>query len=165
MYAVCHLPAHKQILPFKNKPLNFFFCWINRSLPFKVNCKTFFVVIRSEWHLDIRVNALRENYSCNYEHQLKNCTKYNKCVRQTCHLIFPLSLKATTEYFFNSYFSFVYFTRAFLTLQERRFSQIGSVLLHSLFIGAHQWTNGWWLTDQSERMLYFCYVIICKGCW
>ena len=27
------------------------------------------------------------------------------------------------------------------------------------FFGLHPWPNGRWLTDQSEHVLYFCYVI------
>ena len=45
----------------------------------QVNCKTFFVVILIA--LNIRVKPLRENYSCNYKHQLKrlkNKLKLNK---------------------------------------------------------------------------------------
>ena len=56
---------------------------------------------------------------------------------------FALSRKATTEYFFNFYFSFAYFTGAFLTIQERRFAQFASIL---------------------PRALYFRYVII-KCCY
>ena len=48
------------------------------------NCKTFFVVILNGTcllALNIRVKTLRENYSCNYKHQLKrlkNKLKLNK---------------------------------------------------------------------------------------
>ena len=40
----------------------------------QVNCKTFFVLILNGiclFALNIRVKTLRENYSCNYKHQLK----------------------------------------------------------------------------------------------
>ena len=58
---------------FKNLPLNFSFAE-STVLRLQLNCKTFFVVILNGIclpALNIRVKTLRENYSCNYKHQLK----------------------------------------------------------------------------------------------
>ena len=47
-------------------------------LSLQENCKTFFVVILNGTcllALNIRVKTLRENYSCNYKHQLKRLYK------------------------------------------------------------------------------------------
>ena len=70
VHVCCHLLARKQIMCFKNLPLNFFFAETT-ILRLKVNCKTSFVVILNGIcvpALNIRVNTLRENYSCNYKH-------------------------------------------------------------------------------------------------
>ena len=58
---------------FKNLNLSFSFAE-SAVLRLQVNCKTFFVVIVNGiclLALNIRVKTLRENYSCNYKHQLK----------------------------------------------------------------------------------------------
>ena len=67
-------PSFKQIVPFKNLPLSFAFAE-STVLRFKVNLQTFFVVILNGvclLVLNIRANTLRENYSCNSKHRLKN---------------------------------------------------------------------------------------------
>ena len=65
---------------FQNLPLSFSFAE-STVLCLQVNCKTLFVVILNGiclLALNIRVRTLRENYSCNYKHQLKNLLKLNK---------------------------------------------------------------------------------------
>ena len=60
MYAV--ISSRKQIMFFKNLPLNFFFAETT-ILRLKVNCKTSFVVILNDicvLALNIRVNTLKE---------------------------------------------------------------------------------------------------------
>ena len=70
-------------MSFKNLPLSFSFAE-STVLRLQVNCKTFSLVILNGiclLALNIRVKTLRENYSCNYKHQLKtlkNNLKLNK---------------------------------------------------------------------------------------
>ena len=47
----------------------------------------------------------------------------------------------------------------FIRLSSEEIAQFASILPRWLFVSMHQWANGRWLTDQSERTLYFCYVI------
>ena len=60
--------------PRKNLPWSYSFAE-STVLRLKVNCRTFFVVILNGiclLDLNIRVNTLRENYSCNYKHYKLN---------------------------------------------------------------------------------------------
>ena len=68
--------------------------------------------------------------------------------------LFTFSIKATTEFFF----SFVYFTGAFLSLQERRFSQL-SIIFTALAFRWRPSMGKWLMTNQSTRFKFF-YIII-----
>ena len=74
MYAAICPRVHKSSsMFFKNLPLSFSFAE-STVLRLQVNCETFFVVILKGiclLALNIREKTLRENYSCNYKHQLK----------------------------------------------------------------------------------------------
>ena len=73
----CMLPSARawtnHVLCFQKLAFEFFFRWINHSRS-SGKLQTFFVVIVNGiclLALNIRVKTLRENYSCNYKHQLK----------------------------------------------------------------------------------------------
>ena len=74
MYAaICPRVNKSCSMFYKNLPLSFSFAE-SAVLRLQVNCKTFFVVIVNSiclLALNIRVKTLRENYICNYKHQLK----------------------------------------------------------------------------------------------
>ena len=64
---------------------------------------------------------------------------------------FHFPSQTTTKYFLQLPLFICVFHRIYKKAEERRFALA--------FLGMHQWANGWWLTDESERSFYFCYVI------
>ena len=72
----CVIGPSSSMLP-SARPMSFSFAE-STVLRLQVNWKTFFVVIMNDiclLALNIRVKTLRENYSCNYKHQLKRLNK------------------------------------------------------------------------------------------